>query len=66
MTIDISADIEHFIQEEIACGNFSNGRELVEHAILLLKRDREEAVHGIMEGLEDITAGRVQSLREAF
>lgn len=39
---------------------------MISHGLRLLKREREEAIRGIQQGLEDAKAGRVQPLDEAF
>lgn len=63
---ELSPDLEKFVASEIASGNFSDHDAVVEHALQLLRRDREEAVRGIEAGLEDVAAGRTQPLDEAF
>jgi Arc/MetJ-type ribon-helix-helix transcriptional regulator len=62
----LAADLEQFVQEEITRGRFPNRESVVAHALRLLQREREEAIHGIRLGLEDVAAGRVQSLGDAF
>ena len=62
----LAADLEQFVQQEISSGRFPNRETVVAHALRLLRRDREEAVVGIRLGLDDVAAGRVQSLRDAF
>ena len=63
---ELSPDIKEFVDSEIANGNFSDQEAVVEHALRLLQRDRAEAVRGIEAGLEDVAAGRVEPLDEAF
>ncbi len=63
---ELSPDIKEFVDSEIANGNFSDQEAVVEHALRLMQRDREEAVRGIEAGLEDVAAGRVEPLDEAF
>ena len=63
---ELSPDIKEFVDSEIANGNFADQEAVVEHALRLLKRDREEAVRGIEAGLEDVAAGRVEPLDEAI
>ena len=63
---EISPDLKEFVDREIANGNFSDQEAVVEHALRLMQRDREEAVRGIEAGLEDVAAGRVEPLDEAF
>jgi len=62
----LAANLEQFVQQEIASGRFPNRDSVVAHALRLLQREREEAVTGIRAGLEDVAAGRVQSLGDAF
>ena len=62
----LAANLEQFVQQEIASGRFPNRNSVVAHALRLLQREREEAVTGIRVGLEDVAAGRVQSLGDAF
>lgn len=63
---EFSSDLKEFVDREIASGNFANQEAVVEHALRLMQRDREEAVRGIEAGLEDVAAGRVQPLDEAI
>ena len=63
---EISPDLKEFVDREIANGNFSDQEAVVEHALRLMQRDREEAVRGIEAGLEDVAAGRLEPLDEAF
>jgi len=62
----LAANLEQFVQQEIASGRFPNRDSVVAHALRLLQREREEAVAGIRVGLDDVAAGRVQSLGDAF
>ncbi len=62
---EISPDLKNFVAGEVN-GNFSDQDAVIDHALRLMQRDREEAVRGIETGLEDIAAGRVQPLDEAF
>ena len=59
-------EIEELVAKEIASGNFNSEQAVIEHALRMMQRDREEAVLGINTGLEDIAAGRAQPLDEAF
>jgi putative addiction module CopG family antidote len=62
----LAADLEQFVQEEVASGRFPNRESVVAHALRLMQREREEAVHGIRSGLADVATGRVQPLGDAF
>ncbi len=66
MAETISPDLEEFVRREIESGRFPNREAVLAHALRLLQRDREEAVAGMKAGLEDVAAGRVQPLDEAF
>jgi len=66
MSVRISVELEPFVDREIANGNFADRDDIVNHALRLLQRDREEAIVGIKAGLADVAAGRVQPLDEAF
>ncbi len=62
----ISPELEEFVRREIESGRFPNREAVLAHALRLFQRDREEAVAGIKAGLDDVSAGRVQPLDEAF
>jgi putative addiction module CopG family antidote len=66
MAETISPDLEEFVRREIESGRFPTREAVLAHALRLLQRDREEALAGITAGLEDVAAGRVQPLDEAF
>lgn len=62
----VPADLSQFVQDEVASGRFADPDAVVTHALRLLQRDREEAVQGILRGLDDAAAGRMQPLSTAF
>jgi putative addiction module CopG family antidote len=66
MATHISPELERFVEREVASGRFADRKSVIEHALRLLQRDREEAVLGIQAGLDDIAAGRTQPLDNAF
>ena len=66
MATEISTDLEAFVKQEIDSGHFSDRNSVIEHALRLMQRDRDEAIHGIKQGLKDVAAGRTQPLGEAF
>jgi predicted transcriptional regulator len=66
MTIEIPADLQPFVREQLALGCFQSEQQLVTEALQLLKADRDESLQGIQQGLADAAAGRVQPLAEAF
>lgn len=66
MAIEVSPDLKEFVEKEVSSGHFDNPSSVVEHALRLMQRDREEAMIGINAGLADEKAGRVQPLDAAF
>ncbi len=66
IVLDMSQDLDEFVEREIATGHFPDRSAVIEHALRLMKRDREEAIMGIEAGLRDADNGRVQTLDEAF
>ena len=66
MAETISPDLEEFVRTEIQSGRFPNREAVLAHALRLFQRERKEAVAGIQAGLEDVAAGRVHPLDEAF
>lgn len=66
MTTPFSSELESFVEQEVASGHFADRNAVIECGLRLLQRDREEAIHGILAGLADVAAGRVQSLNEVF
>ena len=66
METQISPELEQFVDQEVTSDRFPDREAVIAHALGLLKRYREEAVVGILAGLDDVAAGRVQPLHEAF
>jgi len=66
MAVEISPDLEQFVEQEVASGHFSDRSSVIEHALRLMQRDREEAIQGIRAGLDDAAAGRIHSLEDTF
>jgi Arc/MetJ-type ribon-helix-helix transcriptional regulator len=64
--IEFDRELESFVQQEVASGHFSSRQDLLSHAVRLLQRDRDEAVSGILLGLDDAAAGRSLPLAEAI
>ena len=64
--IQFDRELELFVQQEVESCHFASREALVSHAVRLLRRDREEAVAGIILGLEDAATARMQPLREAI
>ena len=55
--------LNNFLQREIASGRFADRTAVIEHALRLMQRDREEAILGIKAGLADAAAGRSAATR---
>jgi Arc/MetJ-type ribon-helix-helix transcriptional regulator len=66
MTIEIPADRQPFVREQLELGCFPNEQQLITEALQLLKAERDQSIEGIKLGLADAAAGRVQPLAEAF
>jgi len=66
MAIEMSPELEKFVEQEVTSGHFESPSSVIEHALRLMQRDREEAINGIKAGLADVQAGRTQPLDEAF
>jgi Arc/MetJ-type ribon-helix-helix transcriptional regulator len=66
MSIDIPADFEPFVREQLQSGVFHSEQQVVAEALGLLKAEREATLEGIRLGLADAAAGRVQPVAEAF
>lgn len=64
--IEFDGELESFVQQEVDSGHFSSRHDLLTHAVRLLQRDRNEAVSGILLGLDDAAAGRALPLAEAI
>jgi len=66
IVLDMSQDLDEFVKREIATGHLPDRNAVIEHALRLMKRDREEASMGIEAGLRDADNGRIQPLDDAF
>jgi Arc/MetJ-type ribon-helix-helix transcriptional regulator len=66
MSIDIPADFEPFVREQLQLGIFQSEQQIVSEALAMLKSERDETEEGIRMGLADAAAGRVQPVAEAF
>jgi putative addiction module CopG family antidote len=60
------ADLEPFVQAQVRSGRFASSDEAITAAVRLLGREEEaeepRVLEGIRRGLEDLRAGRSQSL----
>jgi Arc/MetJ-type ribon-helix-helix transcriptional regulator len=66
MTIEIPAELQPFVREQLQLGCFRSEQQLVTEALQLLKAEREQSLEGVRLGLADAAAGRMQPLAEAF
>lgn len=66
MRIELPPELEAFVEKEFATGRYATREEVLVQALHWLREEREEALVGIRQGLDDVAAGRTQSLSEAF
>jgi len=66
MQLDIPPELAQFVDREIASGRFQSREELVLAGLRLLKQDRDDALAGIREGIEQWKRGEGTPLDEAF
>jgi putative addiction module CopG family antidote len=66
MQIHLPPELEPFIEQEFASGRYATREEIVVQALRWLRDERQQAVAGITQGLEDVAAGRIQPLAGAF
>lgn len=66
MQIELPPELEPFVEQEFATGRYSTREEVVVQALCWLRDERLEAVSGIKQGLNDVAAGRTQSVAETF
>lgn len=70
MNINLSKDLERFVQAKVRSGRFTSSDEAITEAVRLLQQ-REEAeetrvLEGIRQGLEDMRARRGRPAEEVF
>ncbi len=66
MRFELPADLKPFVEQEFATGRYTTREEVVVQALCWLRDERQEAIAGIKQGLNDVAAGRTQPLSEAF
>ena len=66
MSIEIPADLQPFVKEQLQLGCFGSEQQIVNEALQLLKAEREESLEGVRLGLADAAAGRVEPLADVF
>lgn len=66
MQIDLPPELKPFVEEEFASGRYATREEVLIHALEWMREERQQAVAGIKQGLDDVTAGRVRPVADAF
>ena len=66
MQINLPPELEPFVEQEFATGRYASREEILVQALRWLSEERRAAVAGIREGLDDVAAGRTQTLQDAF
>lgn len=66
MDLQIPADLQSFVDQQLKLGCFASEQQVVEEGLRLLKSEREATVAGIQAGLADAAAGRMQPLGVVF
>jgi predicted transcriptional regulator len=66
MQIELPPDLEPFVEQEFSTGRYATREEVVVQALCWLREERQAAVSGIKQGLEDVATGRTQPVAEAF
>ena len=66
MRVNIPVDLEPFVEEEFATGRYGSREEVLIQALRCLGDERQQAVAGIQQGLDDVAAGRAWPLAVAF
>ncbi len=66
MQIELPQELEPFVEQEFATGRYASREEVVVQALCWLREEREQAVSGIKQGLDDAAEGRSQPIGEAF
>ena len=59
-------DLQEFVERELASGRYQSAGDVMIDGLRLLRRDREEAVAAIEEGLAEMESGEGIPLDEAF
>jgi Arc/MetJ-type ribon-helix-helix transcriptional regulator len=66
MHVAIPADLISFVEQKLATGRYGSREEFLVQAIEWLREERQQALAGIRQGLEDAAAGRVEPLADAL
>ena len=69
ITVTLEPDIQDFVRDEVKRGSFASTSEYIE-TVLRQRQERERARQQLDEelqkGIDDIEAGRILSIEEAF
>jgi len=66
MQVNIPIELEPFVEEEFATGRYGSREEILIQALQWLRDERQQALAGIQQGLDDVVAGRAEPLADAF
>ena len=66
MQINFSPELEPFVEQEFATGQYATREEILVQALRWMSEERKATVVGIQEGLDDVAAGRTRSVQDAF
>ena len=66
MQINLPPELEPFVEQEFATGRYATREEILVQALRWMSEERKATVVGIKEGLDDVAAGRTQSVQDAF
>jgi putative addiction module CopG family antidote len=66
MQIQLPQELQPFVEQEFATGRYASREEVIVQALRWLREERQEAVSGIKQGLDDAAEGRIQPIGEAF
>lgn len=66
MQFELPPEFEPFIEQEFATGRYANREDVLVQALRWLREERQGAVSGIKQGLDDVATGRTQPVAEAF
>lgn len=62
----LPTELAEFVNAEIAAGRFRSVEEMELHGLWLLKRDRDDAIRGIREGVESMRRGGGKPLADVI
>lgn len=69
ITVTLEPDIQDFVRDEVERGSFASTSDYIE-TVLRQRQERERARRQLdaelQKGLDDVEAGRVMSIEEAF